>query len=129
MSLIGKILQERETIITGQGEKLIEYLGEIKVQRLITSLKGERGHVIGYTRRGKQTDLKKHLEDLIKKKKNPIIHVVGAFPKGTYTKETEKIFDEKIAITRHPLTTSAVLCKITTTLEEILNTKGEGVNN
>lgn len=122
-SLIGKILQEKETIITKQGEKLIEYLGTIEIQQLITKLKGEKGHVIGYTRKGEQTNLKNHLQKLLKKGKNPIIHVVGAFPKGTYTKITEKTFDEKIAITKYSLTTSATLCRIITVLEEILHTK------
>ncbi|MHA1616872.1 MAG: hypothetical protein ACTSX9_06150 [Candidatus Njordarchaeales archaeon] len=87
---------------------------------LTSFLEKFRGNIIGFSRRGKKVkDLKKFLIERIKNP-SPLVLIIGAFPRGFFSQEVVRNLDELIAISDRSLTTSYVVCKVLSALEELL---------
>jgi len=113
LGLMEKLLAEG--IIASPDGKILITKGE----NIETIIKQRLEYIIGLSRRGNRVDL----EEYIKEKTHTystIAFVVGAFPTGYFTEQTQQIIDDLISIGEKTYTTSYVLCKIITTCERIL---------
>lgn len=119
LGLMRQLFKEKPEI-KFEDKILISKIGKVEFKDFVNSLRGDKGYIIGLSEEGKLYSLKKRIIELEAEGKNPLVFIVGAFPRGRFRRETAESFDEPIAVSEHVLSTSATICRLMCSLEEIL---------
>ena len=98
-----------------EGEPLLEVL-EDNLEKFIRKISPDI--VIGLSRLGRIVNLDNYLRKIITEKSKPMF-LIGGFQKGHFSEKVVKLLDDLICISKYPLSSHLVICKVLSKIEEI----------